>query len=80
MEMLVNALTGATRRLWQTSRPLTAAGLGLLIAFALMLAGLAADPRVGCITSRSIYSSARGKREMRPGAASRGGSSRRVCS
>ena len=44
--MLVNVLAGATRRVWQTSRPLTAAGLGLLFVFAVMLAGLAADPRV----------------------------------
>ena len=46
MKALVNALTDETRRLWQISRPLTAAGLGLLIVFALMLIGLAADPRV----------------------------------
>src|SRR3977135_4371488 len=46
MDMFVNALTDVTRRLWQTSRPLTAAGLGLLVVFGVMLAGLAVDPRV----------------------------------
>ena len=33
------------RRMRRASRPLTAAGLGLVIVFVLMLAGLAADPR-----------------------------------
>jgi hypothetical protein len=46
MQILVNALNAATRRLWLASRPLTAAGLGLLIVFAVMLAGLAIDPGV----------------------------------
>src|SRR3977135_2826609 len=46
MDMFVNALTDVTRRLWQTSRPLTAAGLGLLVVFGVMLTGLAVDPRV----------------------------------
>ena len=46
METLVHALTAGTRRLWQTSRPLTAAGLGLLIVFGVTLAGLAVDQRV----------------------------------
>jgi hypothetical protein len=46
MEIHVNGLTAATRRLWRASRPLTAAGLGLLMVFAVALAGLAIDPRV----------------------------------
>src|SRR6266850_1151587 len=53
MEMFVNALTDVTRRLWQTSRPLTAAGLGLLVVFGVMLAGLSVDPRV--ITGAPVW-------------------------
>ena len=46
MDILVNALTAVTRRLWLASRPLTAVGLGLLIVFGLTLTGLAIDPRL----------------------------------
>jgi hypothetical protein len=44
MKSLLNA--AGTRRLWLASRPLTAAGLGLLMVFGVTLAGLAIDPRV----------------------------------
>ena len=46
MQSPVNALTAGTRRLWLASRPLTAAGLGLLMVFGVTLTGLAIDPRV----------------------------------
>lgn len=46
MKTLINRVAAETRRLWETSRPLTAAGLGLLILFGVTMAPLAVDPRM----------------------------------
>jgi hypothetical protein len=45
-KMLVDTIAAGTRRLWETSRPLTAAGLGLLILFGVTMVPLAVDSRV----------------------------------
>ena len=47
---MMNRVAAGTQRLWEASRPLTAAGLGLLILFGVTMAPLAVDPRV--ITGR----------------------------
>jgi hypothetical protein len=46
MKMLINSVAAETRRLWETSRPLTDAGLGLLILFGVTMVPLAVDPRM----------------------------------
>ena len=46
MKMVFDRVAGGTRSLWETSRPLTAAGLGLLILFGVKMVPLAVDPRV----------------------------------
>jgi hypothetical protein len=43
---LPNRVAAKTRRLWETSRPLTASGLGLLIVFGVTMAPLVVDTRV----------------------------------
>jgi hypothetical protein len=45
MKMMLNATGGWMRRLWDTDRALTAAGLLMLATFVFALAGLAVDPR-----------------------------------
>ena len=46
MKTLMNRAAAGTQRLWEASRPLTAAGLGLLILFGVTMVPLAVDPRV----------------------------------
>jgi hypothetical protein len=46
MEDVMQVLVAAGRRLWQTNRPLTAVGLGMLVVFVLTLVGLVVDPRL----------------------------------
>jgi len=46
MKTLMNRAAAGIQRLWEASRPLTAAGLGLLILFGVTMAPLAVDPHV----------------------------------
>jgi hypothetical protein len=46
MTTVTDRVADETRRLWETSRPLTAAGTGLLIVFGLTMAPLVVDTRV----------------------------------